>query len=61
MRAEGQLSTFRYLKDVQHLHETQKTSFSCEQNLLLEWVSFVVHSKTVLKYSDSYAACLELP
>lgn len=49
MRSEAWLSTFKYFRDVQHLHETQKTSLSYEQDLLLEWVSFVLHSNTVLK------------
>lgn len=49
VKSEEQLSTFKYLSDVQHLHETQKHSLSYEQNQLLEWVSFVLYSNTGLK------------
>lgn len=50
MKPEEQLSAYSNLvEDVQHLHETQRNPFSCEQKMLLEWMPLVLHSNAVLK------------
>lgn len=50
MKSEEQLSTYSYLvENVQHLHETQKNTSSCEQKVLLERVPLVVRSNAVLR------------